>query len=649
VKCRQTSVSRAGSRALSRTEAPRVLQLNRTMTTLAGFNKMRRSKLGRWKLVGALSLSLLGLVTLNNACSNRPFAALSANGSLDYQSTSNGSSVGISADPSAPFAPPYPANSYFVSPNGSDSNDGRSAATAWQSIAKVNGFQFAAGSFILFQRGGVWRESLKIPSSGQFGGPITFADYGDAGLAKPRLLGSVRLTNSQFQPQGNGIYTYPISSEVYSVLANQTFLLFPQGQPAQNLAGSWSFANGNLTINSINSDPRTDGKIYEAVVREDVIATNAQKHILIQNLVSDETARYGGGYAFRIEQSEDVVINNCEAYRAGKHHFGVINSTGFVGKNLYAAFAMPGQHWQPGDSASAFVSYGDQTGVAMQTSEWNNTVWEHAEDPQSAGNNYYAFFTHGPNIGSVKIRNMVSRQGNLSISNGDSPSATVSLSGGWIDNGRLEVDGSGIVVDGIHISGENGTIDFIGHNLTLQNSLIEGTNLGAQWYQTAIAIRGSNNTIRFNTVVLASNAPTSNACLTFVNKGIGVHIYANILSSPGRAVQLFDSAPLDHATINESHDNLYLATETFAYVSTSPNWHFVDESFADWQASGFDQSAVIGDPGFVNAAAGNFTLGAGSRAVDAIPMGHLGGGVVTDLSGSARLKGSAYDIGAYER
>src|SRR5215831_11731674 len=57
----------------------------------------------------------------------------------------------------------------YVDPSGSDANDGLTQATAWKTVAKVNGSTFAAGDQILFKRGGVWNESLVPPSSGTSG------------------------------------------------------------------------------------------------------------------------------------------------------------------------------------------------------------------------------------------------------------------------------------------------------------------------------------------------------------------------------------------------------------------------------------------------------------------------------------------------
>lgn len=54
---------------------------------------------------------------------------------------------------------------YYVSPTGSDSEDGLSSVTAWETVAKVNGETFSADDIILFERGGTWTEKLVVPAA----------------------------------------------------------------------------------------------------------------------------------------------------------------------------------------------------------------------------------------------------------------------------------------------------------------------------------------------------------------------------------------------------------------------------------------------------------------------------------------------------
>lgn len=87
------------------------------------------------------------------------------------------------------------ATNYYVSNSGSDSNDGLTTATAWQTLSKVNSSSFNAGDSILLRRGDIWNERLNIASSGSAGSPIMVSAYGTG--VKPLITGlqTVTLTN----------------------------------------------------------------------------------------------------------------------------------------------------------------------------------------------------------------------------------------------------------------------------------------------------------------------------------------------------------------------------------------------------------------------------------------------------------------------
>lgn len=83
-----------------------------------------------------------------------------------------------------------PAATYYVdATGGSDSNAGTSAATAWQTLTKVNSIAaFAAGDAILFARGRTWTGQLAPKGSGSAGAPIKIGAYGSG--AAPLLNGA---------------------------------------------------------------------------------------------------------------------------------------------------------------------------------------------------------------------------------------------------------------------------------------------------------------------------------------------------------------------------------------------------------------------------------------------------------------------------
>jgi len=78
---------------------------------------------------------------------------------------------------------PAAAATYYVSPTGSDSNNGTSTSTPWQTITKVNSAHFVAGDSILFQGGQTFTGALvfsyatNIPASSTTT-PITVGSYG---------------------------------------------------------------------------------------------------------------------------------------------------------------------------------------------------------------------------------------------------------------------------------------------------------------------------------------------------------------------------------------------------------------------------------------------------------------------------------------
>jgi hypothetical protein len=593
-----------------------------------------------WSATGASTLSLdqgVGDVT------GRTSIYVSPARTTTYTLTATSSAGSVRRRITVTLQPPPPAPlgkgaTYYVSPSGRDSADGRTPRTAWRTVAKVNASPLKPGDNVLFQRGGEWRESLQAPASGETGNPITFADYG-AG-AKPKFWGSVVLTNSDFRPAGNGLYTYSISTPVQAVLVDHKFLYYKKPDDAPPKPFFWSFRGSTLTINASGDDPRFDGKLYTAAIREDVIYSNYKSHLAFYNLVADESAAPDGGYAFRIMGSQDVVLDHCEAYRAGKHHFGVINSTRVVARNLYAAWAMPGLGH---GGAVAYVSYGDASSpFPEQTSEWRNCVWDHPEDPQD-NDSYFSFYCHGPMLTSVLVDKMISLGGNFSVANDEGSSTAVVVHGGLVQDARVEVYGKNILFDGMRITGASATLDMSGSNLTFQNMIVDGTNLGNSWYQSAIVSRGTENVLRFSTVAVDPLASASTTCIAIDSKNSGASgsrfsYYGNILLSPRRAVKQWDHRPLA-ADFSEVRYNFYGPRATFTDG---------DMDLAQWQAAGFDAGSLQGDPMFEDRAHGDYRLRKGSPAMNAAPPLTSGRPISEDFNRSPRRRGAALDMGAVE-
>ncbi|GAB4026624.1 right-handed parallel beta-helix repeat-containing protein [Spirosoma gilvum] len=90
---------------------------------------------------------------------------------------------------------------FYVSNAGSDSNNGLSQSTPFQTINKVNTLILQAGDNVLFRRGDIFRGTLNIVNSGGAGNPIRIDAYG-AGGNKPVISGST-LVNGWTSIGGN--------------------------------------------------------------------------------------------------------------------------------------------------------------------------------------------------------------------------------------------------------------------------------------------------------------------------------------------------------------------------------------------------------------------------------------------------------------
>ena len=78
---------------------------------------------------------------------------------------------------------PGGATVYYVSNNGDDSADGRTPETAWKTVEKVNSVTLATGSYVCFERGGLWRGVRLSARAG-----VTYTAYGIG--EKPVFYGS---------------------------------------------------------------------------------------------------------------------------------------------------------------------------------------------------------------------------------------------------------------------------------------------------------------------------------------------------------------------------------------------------------------------------------------------------------------------------
>ena len=132
---------------------------------------------------------------------------------------------------------------YYVSSAGNDSNNGRSTASPFRSIDRVNNLTLQAGDSVLFRRGDTLRGAMSIRQSGSADKPIVFEAYGTG--SKPVLAGSESVSN--WTSIGGNVWRAPCPSCGNSVTGlYRNGVSLPLGR-YPNLDGP---NKGNLTINA---------------------------------------------------------------------------------------------------------------------------------------------------------------------------------------------------------------------------------------------------------------------------------------------------------------------------------------------------------------------------------------------------------------
>ncbi len=159
---------------------------------------------------------------------------------------------------------------YYVSTSGSDTNNGTTTGTSWQTLAKVNATTFAPGDQILFNRGDTFYGTLSIKGFGAAGSPITFGAYGTG--ANPVITGFTTVT--AWTNLGSNIWE---STNAVSTLATCTMVVINGVNTPMGRYPNLSAVNGgyltfqshsgttSITSSSLTGTPNWTGA--EAVIR----------------------------------------------------------------------------------------------------------------------------------------------------------------------------------------------------------------------------------------------------------------------------------------------------------------------------------------------------------------------------------------------
>lgn len=234
------------------------------------------------------------------------------------------------------------AQTYYVSPNGSDGNSGLSANQAWASVARVNLTTFSPGDQILFERNGRYSGSLRPLGSGTADLPVAIGAYGNGAL--PVIDGSgqeepLRLFNQQhwnvdsLELTGGTQYGVLVSGDAsYTVL---------KGIHLTNLRVHDIYATPRWDSGLVMVVPIGDHLTFEDVLVDGVTAYNTNLwygiHVgfnlwygyptnpprTVNVVIRNSTVHHVYGDGITAAQSQKVLIENNLVYETGLAPAGV--------------------------------------------------------------------------------------------------------------------------------------------------------------------------------------------------------------------------------------------------------------------------------------------------------------------------------------
>jgi co-chaperonin GroES (HSP10) len=222
---------------------------------------------------------------------------------------------------------PVLAKSYFVKPNGDDKNSGLSDSQAWETVDKVNSYNFSTGDDVYFKCNSHWKNaSLTVDWDGTGTDPVVIGSYyvvadkvyfGVLG-AKPIIDGSDVLPDSKHIGLVN-VYNHN------NITIKNLMVINSEGMAVSAIGAT------NITISGIETD-----NIYNAgiILRQSSASTitNCKVFNVGRKTVEDKTRRPASIAA--LKGSDNIIISNNIVENCYAEGIGAYGQDGFPVSNV---------------------------------------------------------------------------------------------------------------------------------------------------------------------------------------------------------------------------------------------------------------------------------------------------------------------------
>jgi hypothetical protein len=475
------------------------------------------------------------------------------------------------------------------------------------------------------KRAGTWRETLMPPCSGTVGSPITFGAYGSG--ANPIITGS-DLVTAGWARQATNVWRAPVSRKPNIVYINGT-----RGTPVGSIGSAkaefnWYWESGFLYT---WSPPDSDPSIYyiapgiEAGARDRAAHTNDHTYLTFTGLTfRDGNATPASGNAtFQVGYSniDGLIVDNCVIERGD-------NAGMELEADTLAGSAIIRNSIFRNNGADALLITGAHSPLAyllVSGNQFYGNTWRSTTDDI-----YYSTLVGNFGTGEI-VGNILSDSASASTCKGGASgghcqgiySLVTTLVANIHDNTVFNQNSGG----GIKVMGSANIYDNRVYNNSGYGIYIEGgtTNLAVSVYRNLVYLNNRNAgpfacvtealnstgamslSIQQNTCYQNSN--TNNSEIDIGDNLSSLLIKNNIIfTTPTRRAINFE-VPQSAATVDynlewrqDGSPNNIISSTVYAWLA--------------WKAHGFENHGINADPLFTDPAAGDFSLRAGSLAIN---------------------------------
>lgn len=396
------------------------------------------------------------------------------------------------------------AATYYVDATlGSNSNNGTSVDTPWQTISKVNGTTRSPGDIVLFKKGETFTGQLSVNQSGTAGNMITYGAYGTGANpifnAASRTNYEIYIDKKSYIRIENITVQNPTAASILLLTAASNIQMDSittiGGPSGLMILGGGAFTDismSNSNIGTFTSNAVQISATVNGLVLSNIQASGGQRGISIDgsttNLTISKGSTFSGASLYGIELSASKTLMNLVI---SDSHFNLNGS-----QNLYLKGSINGATI----SDSSFDNNGGH-GIYLNPSTSDTVQNFSITDSTVSNNGGHGFIVNGVGSGSLTGLDM----NNVTVSGNAyfgidilSTASDISITGSTVQANRwggIQFDATSKVISGVVVSNTNSSnndtngfafvgslgVDAVLNNVTASTNENDGINIKGTW------------------------------------------------------------------------------------------------------------------------------------------------------------------------